>query len=54
MVLEVFNDGAGNLRGKLLGLYTVLIAANLLAWCWAFIAFHDYPVLLGTAVASEN
>jgi high-affinity nickel-transport protein len=50
MVFEVFNDGADNLRGKLISLYTVLIAANVLAWCWAFIAFRDYPVLLGTSL----
>ena len=27
----------------------LLIAANVAAWAWALIAFHDYPVLLGTA-----
>ena len=28
----------------------VLIAANLLAWAWAFAAFHGYPFLLATAL----
>lgn len=28
----------------------VLIAANLLAWAWAFAAFHGYPLLLATAL----
>ena len=28
----------------------VLIAANLLAWAWAFAAFHWYPFLLATAL----
>ena len=37
------------LRGKLISIYGVLIAANIAAWVWALIAFHDYPVLLGTA-----
>jgi len=36
-------------RRNLLGIYTALIAANLAAWSWALVAFHDYPVLLGTA-----
>jgi high-affinity nickel-transport protein len=27
-----------------------LVAANLAAWVWAFAAFHQYPVLLGTAL----
>lgn len=26
-----------------------LFAANLLAWIWAFVAFRDFPLLLGTA-----
>jgi high-affinity nickel-transport protein len=46
--IQSFNDGAGNLRGKIVGLYTVLIAANVLAWAWALATFHDHPVLLGT------
>src|SRR5579864_8859421 len=37
------------MREKLLGIYAVLIGANLAAWAWALLAFHDYPVLLGTA-----
>jgi nickel/cobalt transporter (NiCoT) family protein len=47
--LHSFNDHATNLRGRIIGIYTVLIAVNLAAWAWALIAFHDYPVLLGTA-----
>jgi nickel/cobalt transporter (NiCoT) family protein len=31
-----------------IGLYIVLIAANALAWGWAFAAFHGHPVLLAT------
>jgi high-affinity nickel-transport protein len=27
----------------------MLLGFNLAAWCWAFAAFHRYPVLLGTA-----
>ena len=50
MFRELFNDMPQNLRGKLTGLYVLLVAANLLAWGWALLAFHDYPVLLGTAL----
>jgi high-affinity nickel-transport protein len=46
---KLFNDQGAELGGKLVGIYFVLIAANLLAWVWALIAFHDYPVLVGTA-----
>ena len=47
---RLFNDQNAELRGKLVAIYAVLIAANLLAWAWALIAFHDYPVLVGTAL----
>jgi high-affinity nickel-transport protein len=36
-------------RSKVIGLCTLLVAANGAAWLWALVAFHDYPVLLGTA-----
>lgn len=37
------------MRSKVIGLYVLLVAANVAAWLWALTAFHDYPVLLGTA-----
>ena len=37
------------MRTKIAVLYVLLGGGNLLAWVWAFIALHDYPVLLGTA-----
>ena len=46
---SILSDGAGNLRRRIVGLYVVLIAANLAAWAWALVALHDHPVLLGTA-----
>jgi nickel/cobalt transporter (NiCoT) family protein len=45
----LFNDQNANLSRKLTGIYGLLIAANILAWVWALIAFRDYPVLVGTA-----
>jgi nickel/cobalt transporter (NiCoT) family protein len=47
--LRSLNDGAAGLRGKVIGIYGLLIAINVAAWAWALAAFHDYPVLLGTA-----
>src|ERR1700722_11509781 len=46
---RLFNDRDAELAGKITGIYGVLVAANVLAWIWALIAFHDYPVLIGTA-----
>ena len=37
------------LLGRIVGIYGLLIVANLAAWSWAFVAFHDHPVLLGPA-----
>ena len=45
----IFDDAANHVRPKVIALYVVLIAANLLAWVWAFAAFHGYPLLLATA-----
>lgn len=45
----MFNDDADGVRGKIIGIYAVLLGFNLGAWLWAAIAFYHYPVLLGTA-----
>jgi high-affinity nickel-transport protein len=50
MIRTLFNDGADNLRGRIITIYAILIPANVLAWIWALIAFRDQPVLLGTAL----
>ena len=46
---KLFNDKGAELGGKVAGTYAILIGANVVAWAWALIAFHDYPVLIGTA-----
>src|SRR6266478_7908163 len=52
--LALFSDKASGLRGRILGLYGVLILANVGAWLWALLAFHDHPVLLGTALLAYS
>ena len=47
---EIFDDAASRVRPKVIGLFIILIAANLLAWAWAFAAFRAYPLLLATAL----
>ncbi|MEF9672614.1 hypothetical protein QNM99_11385 [Pseudomonas sp. PCH446] len=32
----------------------MLIGINVIAWVWALLAFHDYPVLLGTALLAYS
>jgi high-affinity nickel-transport protein len=45
----LFDDKPGKTRAKIIGIYGILLVFNLAAWLWAFVAFHRYPVLLGTA-----
>ena len=37
-------------KGRVVAMYALLIGINAGAWLWALIAFHHYPVLLGTAL----
>jgi nickel/cobalt transporter (NiCoT) family protein len=46
---HLFSDRAGHLRGKIAGIYAILVLFNAGAWLWAIVAFHRFPVLLGTA-----
>jgi len=48
---NVFNDSAPDLRRRIIGIYILLIAFNILVWVLAFAAFSvQYPALLGTAL----
>jgi high-affinity nickel-transport protein len=47
---QIFNDRADNLRRSVIGIYTLLIPANVLVWAWALYLFADQPVFLGTAL----
>jgi nickel/cobalt transporter (NiCoT) family protein len=51
---NLFDDAADNLRGKIVAIYAILFAFNIAAWLWASIAFHRYPVLLGTALLAYS
>ncbi len=55
---ETASDGAisapapvvpASVKGRIVSLYALLIGFNIGAWIWALIAFHNHPVLLGTA-----
>lgn len=50
----VVTGAAGNLPRKVVGVYIFLIAANVLMWVWALIAFHDFPLLLGAALLAYS
>ena len=46
---SVFSDEGANLLARVIGISILLIGANVAAWLWALTAFHNYPILLGTA-----
>jgi high-affinity nickel-transport protein len=50
----LFNDAAGNLRNRIASICAILFVFNIGAWLWASIAFHHYPVLLGTALLAYS
>jgi high-affinity nickel-transport protein len=52
--LAIFGDRASGLRGPVLALYGLLLAANAGAWLWALLAFRDHPVLLGTSLLAYS
>jgi high-affinity nickel-transport protein len=47
-------DEKAGVKRRIAGIYAFLVAANLAAWTWAIVAFHDYPVLLGTAALAYS
>ncbi|MGV8920873.1 MAG: HoxN/HupN/NixA family nickel/cobalt transporter [Pseudomonas sp.] len=54
IVKALFGDGSGHMKQKVMALYAVLIAFNVAAWVWAFVAFHDYPLLMGTSILAYS
>ena len=47
---RTFSEQSAELRRPIIGIYTLLILANLAVWTWAMLVFRDQPILLGTAL----
>jgi high-affinity nickel-transport protein len=50
MISTLFAESDANLRDRLIGVYALLIAANVAVWLWALTVLRDSPLLLGTAL----
>ena len=50
LIEALLGDGHGQMKQKIGTLYALLIGFNIVAWVWAFAAFHQYPLLLGTSL----
>jgi nickel/cobalt transporter (NiCoT) family protein len=48
-LFQIISDEPEGVSGRIWLLYGLLAAANLGAWGWAFFAFRDYPLQLGSA-----
>lgn len=47
---RIFDDSSLFVKGKIIGMYVFLIAANIGGWIYAFAAFNHNPLFLGTAL----
>jgi high-affinity nickel-transport protein len=54
LIKALFGDEQGHMRQKIISLYAVLIVFNVAAWLWTFVAFHSYPLLLGTSLLAYS
>ncbi|WP_347905671.1 HoxN/HupN/NixA family nickel/cobalt transporter [Pseudomonas purpurea] len=54
IVKALFGDERGQLKQKIIAIYALLILFNVAAWTWALLAFHNYPLLMGTSVLAYS
>jgi len=54
LLTHAFDDNSGMLRGRLVGLYAILGAANIAAWASALYALAGRPVMLGAALLAYS
>lgn len=47
---RIFDDSSLFVKGKIIGMYVFLLAANIGGWIYAFTAFRHNPLFLGTAL----
>ena len=48
-ISRIWNESDASVRGRLIGLYALLLGANILVWIWAFLALRGNAVLFGSA-----
>ncbi len=50
MITRSFDDRLTDLRGRIAGIYTLLVITNIGVWLWALYVFRHQPMLLGAAL----
>src|SRR4029077_5076627 len=53
-LLNIFDDSGENVRGKVICIYSMLVALNIIVWIWAIAALREFPILLGTAILAYS
>jgi nickel/cobalt transporter (NiCoT) family protein len=53
-LFQILLNDEGNTRAKVIGIYGILLVFNLAVWLWAIVAFHPYPLLMGTALLAYS
>ncbi len=53
-LFRILSEGDARLRRRLVGVYSLLIVANVLVWVWALVLLGETPVLLGTAMLAYS
>jgi high-affinity nickel-transport protein len=51
---QIFSDDNRDLRDKIIAIVVLLAAANIALWGLALVAFHNYPLLMGTALLAYS
>ena len=54
MLRALLDDRNENVLGRTIAVYAILLIFNVGAWLWAILAFHQFPVLLGTALLAYS
>jgi nickel/cobalt transporter (NiCoT) family protein len=54
LATALLGGGSGTLGHRIGGLYAALLVFNVIAWAWAFVAFHHYPLLMGTSLLAYS
>jgi high-affinity nickel-transport protein len=49
-VKRIFDDSSQQVKSKIIGMYVFLLAANIGGWTYTFVAFHNHPLFIGTAL----
>jgi high-affinity nickel-transport protein len=54
LLTQSFGNRSTNLSGRIAGILTLLVIANIGVWVWALYLFRHQPVLLGTALLAYS